>query len=53
MLSSNFQNKLPFNHKMPSNVPAVRCYLGETSMYDYNGRVAKQDLYNWLFKLVN
>jgi len=43
---------LPGNNKAPTHLPAVRCYLGETSTYLYKGKSKTALLKEWLQELV-
>ncbi|XP_053394052.1 uncharacterized protein LOC123525859 [Mercenaria mercenaria] len=43
--------RMPPNNVEPRKLPSMRCYLGESSSYQYGGKVRKTDLRNWLTKL--
>ena len=44
---------MPPNNVEPKKLPAMRCYLGESSSYQYGGKVKKPELKTWLTKLVS
>lgn len=43
--------RMPPNNKAPDRLPAMCCYLGESSSYQYAGKVRKTDLKSWLTKV--
>ncbi|KAL4237024.1 hypothetical protein ACF0H5_005408 [Mactra antiquata] len=44
---------MPPNNAKPDKMPAFRCYLGESSSYQYEGKTKKADLRNWLGQLAS
>lgn len=45
--------KMPPKNSKPDKLPALRCYLGESSAYQYDSKVKKPLLKTWFHKLVS
>ncbi|KAH3730765.1 hypothetical protein DPMN_056760 [Dreissena polymorpha] len=48
-----YVSKMPPNNERPDSLPAMRCYLGETSSYQYQGRHKKSLVKEWLGRLAS
>ena len=45
--------RMPPKNSRPDKFPALRCYLGESSAYQYSNKIRKPFLQNWFGKLVS